>query len=215
MAADPDSRVKDVLDDILTLVGSGPTGLDGRLDALEYMIAADRLTTGQETVSRLNAVSNAVSLSASQAMRLSYFTGRKSETSTQVRIYTGATAAGATPTLARVGLYTIAANGGGTLVASTANDTALFATLNTAYTKAWSAPYAMVAGQRYALGVLVVTAAALPTFQGALPFPGAAAELMVAEVLTANLTGQADLPASFASGSLAISGSRIYAAILP
>lgn len=213
MAADPDSRVKDVLDDILTLVGSGPTGLDGRLDALEAMEPATRLSTGQETMSR-GLVTQSASMGSSGALRLTYFTARKSESSTQVRLSTGGTAAGATPTLCRVGLYLIAGDGGATLVASIVNDTTLFAGSGTVYTRSWSAPYAMVMGQRYALGVLVVTGAAMPSMAGG-SIVSNASEWAAAPRMTGNLAAQTDLPASYADASLATSGSRVYAAILP
>lgn len=208
-----DSRIKDVLDDILTLVGSGPTGLDGRLDALEAMDPSNRVTTGQETMPR-SLVTQSAGMGSSGALRLTYFTARKAESSTQVRVSTGGTAAGATPTLCRVGLYLIAGDGGATLVASIANDTTLFANTGTLYTRSWSAPYAMVMGQRYALGVLVVTGAAVPSMAGSAIVTNAS-EWAVAPRMTGNLAAQADLAASYADASLATSGSRVYGAIIP
>jgi hypothetical protein len=217
MAADPDSRVKDVLDDILTLVGGGG-GIDARIDALEagaLIASADRLSSGTETLTRALIMSTAV-ITTTQVLRLTYFTALRDVASTQVRLFTGGTAAGATPTVARVGLYSIAANGDGTLVASTANDTALFGTQNTAYTKSWSAPYAVVKGTRYALGVLVVTGATAPTLAGTVaPQNSIQTEWLVAPAIAASITAQADLPASFVAGSLGGSASRMYAAILP
>lgn len=170
------------------------------------------ITSGEETAPRHLATIASAS-TVSQTLRLTYFTARKSETTSQVRIYSGGTAAAATPTVCRIGLYAIDAAGAGTLVASTANDTALFAGMNTAYTKSWSAPYAKVAGQRYALGVLVVTSATAPTlFGGAL---GLAAEAAAAPRLTAQLGSQSDLPASFADASLSTGAQWHYAALLP
>ncbi|HCB59110.1 MAG TPA: hypothetical protein DEP82_14640 [Arthrobacter bacterium] len=63
-------------------------------------------------------------------------------------------------TLARLGLYTVTSAGVATLVAVTANDTTLFATANTVYEKSldtaggYPASYTLVAGQRYAIGVI-------------------------------------------------------------
>lgn len=197
-----------------TSSGTVAAGDDSRITGTAQM-AQNLLTTGEETLSREMADSTAVSSSTSGSLRLTYFTARKSETITQVRLYSGGTAAGATPTLCRIGLYTVAANGSLTaLVASTTNDTALFAAANTAYTKSWSSSYAKVAGQRYALGVLVVSGAAMPTFLGRVL--GSAAEAStIAPILSASVSGQSDLPASVALGSLGTSGNRIYAALLP
>jgi hypothetical protein len=170
------------------------------------------VTSGEETFSREVATSSSVAV-ATQSLRLAYFTARKTETTTQVRVITGGTAAAATPTICRIGLYSIAANGNGSLVASTANDTALFAGLTTAYTRSWTTPYAKVAGTRYALGILVVSGAATPTFVG--QSIGNAAEAAVAPALSAALTGQSDLPSSFTAGALTTTGNRNYGVILP
>lgn len=216
MAADPDSRVKDVLDDILTLVGSGPTGLDGRLDVLE----SDRLTVGQATMPRSAASSGAAVAGTSGTVRLSYFTASSTFTSTQVTVYSGGTAAGATPTLVRIALYTVAANGDLTQVAATVSDTALFAAIGTAYTKSWAASVGIVGGTRYALGILVVTGAAAPTYPGSQPFAGLASSAALfgtAPRVSGAITGQTDLPASpVASASVTNSTSGMaYAQILP
>lgn len=175
----------------------------------------DGLTTGEETFSR-NLISINSGVTTSQNVRMSYFTARKSETTTQVRVISGSAAAGATPTFCAMGLYLIdPSTGDGTLVASTANDTSLFATTNTVYTRSWQASYAKVAGQRYSLGVLVVTAAALPTLTGNANNAGLTAEWGVAPRLTGTLTGQSTLPSTFTAGSVAASLSRHYGAILP
>jgi hypothetical protein len=170
------------------------------------------LTTGQATLHR-DVASSSTLATGTGVLRLSYFTARKTETSTQCRVYSGGTAAAATPTLCRLALYTVAADAGITLVASTANDTTLFAGTSTSYTRSWSVAYALQEGSRYAFGVLVVTGAAAPTLVG--QAPGASAEALLAPALSGQVTGQADLPASVASGSIVASGSRIYAAILP
>lgn len=172
------------------------------------------LTTGEETFAR-DTVSSVLTSVSSQAMRMTYFTARKTETTTQVKVYTGTTAAAATPTLCRIGLYTIAATGDGTLVASTTNDTTLFAASNTAYTRSWSSSYAKIAGQRYALAILVVTAAAAPSITGILAGTAPTVENSIVPRLSSALTSQSDLPSTFTSGSLTTNTSRYYAAILP
>lgn len=176
--------------------------------------ARNLLAVGEETIARDLASSSTIAV-ASGELRLTYFTARKTEPSTQVRVPTGGTAAAATPTLCRIGLYTVAANGNGTLVAAIANDTALFAATFTAYTRTWASPVAKVAGRRYAVGILVVTAAATPTFAGVNAAGSVASEATVVPRLSGTLTGQTDLPASFTDAGLSTGARRYYAAILP
>lgn len=182
------------------------------LSAAYEALDPDRLTLGEATMHRRH-ISSATVLSGSGALRLTYFTARKTETTTQVRLISGATAAAATPTLVRAGLYTVAGNGDIALVASIANDTALFAAGSTLYTRSWSVPYAKVAGQRYALGILVVTGATAPSYLGQSVL--SAFESTAAPRLGGAVTGQTDLPASVVSASIVDSGNLAYSVILP
>jgi len=188
-------------------------GSSGAFPQAAYL-TANLVTTGEETFPRDLLSSSSAVAPISQSLRLTYFTARKTESTTQVRMYSGGTAAAATPSLCRIGLWSVAANGDLTLVASTANDTTLFAGTVTAYTRSWSAPYAKVAGQRYAIGALVVSATTMPTFGGS-QVTYSAEGGSVAPVMGAVINSQADLPSSVAVGSLAASGQRLYAVILP
>jgi hypothetical protein len=211
---------------------SGVSGLvalaDGRVDTLGdgaipgfvqpvsytfQSMSANLLTTGEEALPREIATSQAV-VSSSGQIRLTYFTARKSEVTTQVRMYSGSTAAGATPTLCRIGLWLAASDGScSALVASTANDTSLFAATNTAYTRSWSASYTKIAGQRYAVGALVVTAATAPTLSGQAGF--IFGESSADPVIAGVATSQADLPASMTTSVAGSGGGRPYVVILP
>lgn len=182
-----------------------PGGVPGPLQT-------NQLAVGDETLPRELAISAAVA-STNSTLRLAFFTARRTEQTTQVRILSGGGAAGATPTLIRVGLYTVAANGDIALVASTPNDTSLLAASNTAYTKSWSTPYAKVAGQRYAVGALVVTGAAAPNYAGMVM--ANAAESGMSPMLAASVGGQSDLPTSVVAASLTASANRLYAVVLP
>lgn len=178
--------------------------------SLDYL-TANVLSSGESTFPRLWATGNAGLNSGN--LRLTYFTARKSETVTQVRMFSNGTAAGATPTLVRYGLYTVAANGDLTLVANIASDTALFATQNTAYTRNLASPYAKVAGQRYASGLLVVTGATAPTVFCTVPL--ISSEMAQAPRLSASLTGQTDLPSSIAAGTLTDTTAMCYSVLVP
>lgn len=186
-----------------------------RAGGADYVQPEGLLTIGEETIPRLSlgfGSSGFYVPSTSGRVLGAQFVARKTETVTQVRVVTGGTAAGATPTLCKIGVYSVAANGDHTLVASTASDTALFAAANTAYTRSFAASFTKIAGQRYAVCVIVVTAAALPTFVG---LPGAAGEFGVAPALSTRVDSQSDLPSSIAAGSLLTNGSPIYAVLLP
>jgi hypothetical protein len=151
-------------------------------------------------------------------MRLTYWTAKPGTPPlTQIFTATGTTAAAATPTICRMGVYSIASNGNGTLVAAITNDTTLFAATSTEYIRTLTTPasgvFSPVAGQRYANAILVVTAVAAPTIISCV-MPSAATAARP-PLLTATLTGQADLPASFTSGSLASSTFAPYIALIP
>jgi hypothetical protein len=121
--------------------------------------------------------------------------------------------AAVTPTLARLGLYTVAANGDLTLVARTASDTALFNATFTLFERSLSttggypATYALTAGSVYAVAQIVVGAATLPALYSA-NVPGVAATWD--PVLCQTRTGQTDLPTSMTAASLAGASTLIY-----
>lgn len=169
------------------------------------------LTNGEGTMSRRAITATGVA-SGNGTMRLTYFTARKTETITQVRIPTGATAAvGAT--LCRVGIFTVDGSGNITLVASTTNDTALWIAASTSYTKSLSSSFSKVAGTLYAVGILVVGTSTAPTFLGSTALN--AAEAAVAPRLGASVSGQTDLPSSVSAGSIGDSAHLAYVALVP
>ena len=149
-----------------------------------------------------------------QGLRLTYFTAPRAETWTSIATSTGTTAAGATPTLCKMGVYLVEANGDLTRVAVTASDTSLWNTPSTRTPpQAFIAPYAAVAGQRYALAALIVTGAALPSLHCADPILPAAT-LSFAPRLAGVVTGQTDLPTSVVAASVADSGFIVFGEVL-
>lgn len=162
------------------------------VDVGQFVPARDRWGSG----------SNGPGVSGSMA--LTYFYADHTETISTMTAITGATAAGATPTLCRMGIYTVAANGDITLVASTPNDTTLFAAANTAYPKGLSSSYGLIQGALYTTALIVVSGATIPLFHG-VQYPSTAPMNTVARVSPAfigRVTGQTDLPASVAVGSI-------------
>lgn len=176
-------------------------------------LSGHMLTDGEETFSREFFTSNALATTSGQ-VRLSYFTARRTEPVTSFRILSGSTAAGATPTLTRLGLYSIAANESGTLIAATdPTDLTIFATANTVYTRNALVPGQKIAGNRYAFGFIVISAAAMPSICG--HGLGGGGEPAMGPRMTGAISGQTDLPASFVVGSLVSSGNRPYGVMIP
>ena len=178
------------------------------------LVNANALATGESTLLRTAVIFNNGTTSValgSGSMRGAAFTAVKTETITQVRMWTSTVAAAATPTLCRIGVYSIAANDDLVLLASTVNDISLFAAANTSYTRSLSASFAKVAGQRYVFAVLVVTAVAMPTFVGV----QSSTEIAIAPRIGVRVDSQADLPTTFSGASLTNSTGVIYGVVLP
>lgn len=167
-----------------------------------------RLDGGQETMPRY-AASTATITMVSGVVRLAYFVAHRTATVTAIRIPSGSTAAGATPTLVRFGLYSVDSSGNLTLMSSTASDTSMFAASLTAYTKSLTSSQTVLAGQQYAIGAIVVTSATAPSVTGGNVTCGT--ENQQTPYVSANLTGQTDLPSSITVGSLSNTASAIYA----
>jgi hypothetical protein len=177
------------------------------------LVNPDEVSAGEGSVLRPLVTTNA-SL-ASGVLRLAFFTARKTETVNSLRVFSASTAAGATPSLVRSGIYSVDGSSNITLQAAIVNDTSIFAAANTAYTRALSVPFAKVAGTRYAVGVLVVTAAAAPNTPCSLPAIPTSEASTIAPILSAQVGGQTDLPASVAVGSFVSTQARPYVVLVP
>lgn len=202
-------------DTTLARLSAGIISVEGEQVPLWYddPFLSDLHTSGESTLFRRMVTSQSVA-TTSQTLRLTYFTARKTESIGNVRIISGSTAAGATPSLIRVGIYTVDGSGNLTLVASTANDTSLLASGTTEYPKALQASFTKTRGQRYAVGVLVVTAATAPTLTGGGNLiPSAAAGR--APRLGGSVTGQSDLPSSVSAGSINDNAHQAYVELTP
>jgi hypothetical protein len=185
----------------VAIVPPGATILDGQVD---------QLTTGEETFPRLLATSDP-QLTPSR-LTLTYFTARKSEPITQVRTFTRGIAA-ATITLNRIGIYSVAANGDLTLVASTVNDVSLWSGTFATYTRSLTSTWSKQAGRRYAWGFLSVATTG-PKLSGVLPVSGG--EGGQGPRINGSVDSQTDLPSSITSGTVATSaGTNVYAVAMP
>lgn len=165
------------------------------------------LDTGESIYDRNANVTGVAS--TTQTLSLMGFKALKSETITRVQVYTAGTAAGATPTLCRIGIYVRkpSDNSWG-LAAAIANDTTLFAAANTTYTRTLTTTFNKVAGYDYAVGMLIVSAAAFPTFVAphANASTGFLTDAMLAQPLSfGKVITQADLATSYTNANVVAS----------
>lgn len=149
---------------------------------------------------------------ASQRLLLVYGRPATSFTASQMACVTGATSS-ASITLARMGIYTVASDGAVTLVASTANDTALTGTASSVRTKALSVGYDLVAGELYALAVLQVA-----TTPGSLRLARTNPAMSdntgtFWPVLGRSIASQSDLPSTLAAGASWDASSQVSGAV--
>lgn len=171
--------------------------------------------SGVESFPRWACGTFTVGLGASGTARFVYWTQAMTRTISTLVTASGGTAAAATPTLCRIGLYAVAPNGDLTLVARCASDTAMYAGTQTEYARAlataggYPASYTLLAGQRYAGAVLVTSGTTMPTLTGT---AGLTALISRAPKIAAAKTGETDLAASYTDASLVSSGSLFYMA---
>lgn len=171
---------------------------------------------GESVYDRISYITNSAATSGD--LLLAGFTARASQNISQVRVWTTGTAAAATPTLVRIGVYQRnSATNLLTLVASTPSDLTLLAATNTTYTKAFSALLDKVAGVDYMVGLLVVSAAAMPTL--AAPASGWSTAYLTDSLrlfpqVTGKVAAQADLPATIAGATITTTPQTFHALLL-
>jgi hypothetical protein len=157
-----------------------------------------QLASGETCLPRECGIGSTTAL-VSGNMPVTYFTAQKSEVVNQILGFTGNVAAGATPTFCAMGWYSVDALGNLTQVGGCANDTTLFAAAFTTYTRPLITPFLKQAGQRYAYGLLCISAAAMPTLSG---YNGAVVLANVAPRLSGIVNGQVALPTNVPVGSV-------------
>jgi hypothetical protein len=189
-----------------TMIGArNASNMPAVLDAHTAML----LDSGHETIPRWAASNQAINMT-SGALRITYFVPRRAGTVTAIRVPSGSTPAGATPSLVRFALFAVDASTGNlTLMSATVSDTSVFAATFTSYSRNLAAAQTLVAGQLYAIGVLVVTAATVPQVAGGNYASGQ--ENLTAPQFCAVLTSQSDIPASITAGSLTSTVTAVYA----
>lgn len=165
---------------------------------------------GFENVPRI--LCSASNVSTNQRLHLNYFTAPVTKTLTSIEFTVAGTAAAATPTLIRYGIYTVSLPTYNlTLAASTTSDTALLATIDTASAAPITSPaagYTVQAGTLYAMAFLCTSGAALPTLCG--PVVARAGIQATFPLHARFLASQADLPATVTHSGTTASTNFFY-----
>ena len=155
--------------------------------------------------------------SASGQIRFAGFICQRSEVVKTVRLVTGGTAAGPTPTFGKVGVYhRFGANW--VKEAESINDINLFNAANSTFNVAMVSPMRKIVNEQYLVAQMMISAAALPVFQ--CPSSGWVTAYMTDVLnqlprLTGALTGQTDLPASIPDASIVNTTGTFHALLLP
>lgn len=175
------------------------------------------LASGVSTISR-DAINSLAVTAGTGFVRYTMFRPSRTFTTTQVKMRTGTTAAAATPTMCKMGLFRLRPEGGGVysaaLIASTANDTTLWAAANTSYTRSWAVSAEVAAGRLYAFATICVSGAATPSFVGR-AYNLAAEDLALdPPIVGISAAGATDLPASVNPVPAGVT-SGVWALILP
>jgi hypothetical protein len=181
---------------------------------LEYSrTATDSLTTGEANMPRDRITGTGITMNANGSARMKFFQAEKTEVITQVKSYCGGQAmVGAT--LAKMGVFELnPSTGDVALLASTANDTSLWAAPNTAYVRPFVASFTKKRGSWYGAAPLHVGATQLPTFAG--QNTSIAAEAGQAPRIGAVIAAPADFPSNVLAASVNDNSQWPYMVLLP
>lgn len=127
---------------------------------------------------------------SNQRLWLIRFSPRRRMTVNAASFCSDSTAAGATPSLVRFGLYAISEDLQAWPLSRTTNDTTIFSATMTKYTRSfadgWAGSVTLIPGRVYAVGVVINTAAVLPTLSA-----NAALRTVIQSLTKGILTGAA------------------------
>lgn len=200
--------------------GTAPVGVSEQYPVLDMEYQSDELLSydgngrrvGQDCLDPRN--HTAITTPNGQ-ITLTYFTAKRTETLSRIQSRTRQTAAAATPTLCKMAIYTADANDNLMLLGSTANDTTMWNGTYQTVTRALAAPIQLVRGQRYAFATLITTTATAPVLVASASSFVSQGDDAGQPRLYGKFTGQTDMPASIAIGSITSQDQGLYGALLP
>jgi hypothetical protein len=184
--------------------------LTQRISALEDKAAVvfpvERYADGFSTLHRIMIGGNGVLISG--RIQLEYFWAPDTVTKPNIVKYTGSVPiSGTPPTLARLGVYSVAVNGDLTRIARTANDPNMFNTPFEMVTRAFESPCPFVRGNLYASATLVITTGTINNLWGTSTLGGGMLDDSPPYAL--QVSAQTDLPATIPAAS-AVAQASVY-----
>jgi hypothetical protein len=153
------------------------------------------LTTGEGTLDRSASLTPSVAM-VTQVAYFTFFTAKKTATINTLTTFVATPSSGTAPTLCRLGVYSVDSSGNFSTIVATANNTNLWNTSQVAAPQGLNAAWSKVAGNRYAIMALCVSAGTLPTLIQA----NASTDAVTATILgraprvCGQMTGQTDVP---------------------
>jgi hypothetical protein len=172
-----------------------------------YPFKTGELVTNGETLYPRYGTAESSSGFLTERLALTYFIPQRTESVTEVIISGGAIVASGL-TFAKIGVFSEATNGDLALVGVTADlHTSLFSSAYGTYTESFTSGFTKTAGQRYALGVLLI-GTTMPNFYGAsCGYQGAAPKV------SGYVDSETTMPTSITNGSINV-GTFMVNAIL-
>jgi hypothetical protein len=192
------------------------TDLDNIAGFSDSGYASNLLAVGEAAIPRWNAIGSSGTL-VSGTLYLTFWQCRKAQPTAKVRFRTSGSAAAATPTLVQAGVYTVTPRTGDLVLGpSSSNDVTKLAAANTAYDFVMTTTPTRTRGAWYATGLLVISAAAMPTCLG-INAVSAFGVSMAEPRMAAAVSGQTSLPATVSAASLSAASPLviIQSAVLP
>jgi len=185
---------------------------NGDVDSNLYLTAATVAGATNETTSVVDVYPRSGNFSGTPSSSTTYFTFFTPRWDATVSSLSVASASTQTTgqSLVRFGLYTVDGSGNATLVARTASDTTIFSSANTVYTRTFNttggypSTYSLVAGTRYAIGVVVVAATTGTVYTAFNSIPSALSTL--SPRMTGLVAATSDLPTTASTYSTSTIG---------
>ena len=190
-----------------TISGASNTITDIPVSALPAKHPVERLnlTSGLTTLPRPNSYTNIGADLASETLLLVYLYPDENRTINDLTFLVQE--AGGTATLAQLAVFSADGSGNLTSLATTTHDANLVTSAWTTQTKSLSSSVSLVAGNTYAVGLLLVSSNAMPGIGGAL---GHWDEFALAPRLTGRVYGQTSMPSSVNVGDIQTTSSAMY-----
>jgi hypothetical protein len=190
------------------LYDSGTSTVSFDTDAYESLLVGST-NQSSTTIDVFPRIGNFTGNPSSETTYFTFFTPRITQSVTSISVVSASTQTTG-QSLVRFGLYTVDGSGVATLVARTASDSTIFSAVNTVYTRTFNttggypSSYTLVAGTRYAIGVVIVAATTGTVYTAFNSIPSALSTL--SPRMTGLVAATSDLPTTASTYSASTVG---------